>query len=195
MTDWRRRAREIAAEEGFDPDVFERQIDQESGFNPAAYNPSGASGIAQIIPRWHPGVDVWNPEESLRYAARWLTRLVARYDGSYKHALAAYNWGPGNADQWDGSRSKLPAETRHYLDVILGSGWPNPAGSRTAPKFVVAGTDGLGLRMREGPSLTANIVGLIAEGVTVVGESYAWRRVTIGNQTVWVADEFLREQP
>jgi hypothetical protein len=133
MADLREYARTAAARNGIDPGYFERQIDQESGFNPRAYNAgSGASGIAQIIERWHPGVDVWNPEASLDYAAG----LVAGYlkqTGSYPKALAAYNWGIGNVlgythngvtvPPWDGRRETLPAETRHYLDVILGPSW------------------------------------------------------------------------
>ena len=48
-------------------------IEQESGFRANAYNPSGATGIAQIIPKWHPeanpGVD---PHADIMYAAKFL---------------------------------------------------------------------------------------------------------------------------
>jgi hypothetical protein len=142
--DLREYARTAAMRNGIDPTYFERQIQQESGFNPRAYNAgSGASGIAQIIERWHPGVDVWNPEASLDYAAG----LVAGYlkqTGSYPKALAAYNWGIGNVlgythngvtvPPWDGRRETLPAETQHYLDVILGPGWE---GAPVQPQRVV----------------------------------------------------------
>lgn len=126
MADLRAYARQAAQRAGIDPDLFERQIQQESGFNPQAFNAgSGASGVAQIIARFHPGVDPWNPEASLDYAASWMAKLRQQY-GSYRKALAAYNWGPGNVAGWDGRRETLPAETRHYLDVILGPGWPEP---------------------------------------------------------------------
>lgn len=128
MPDYRQISRQIAAENGFDPDVFERLIRQESNFNPQAYNRgSGASGIAQIIPRWHPGVNVWDPVASMRYAANWLASMV-RNTGSMVYAVAAYNWGPGNASGWDRrSRSALPKETREYLDAIL-PGWDGGSG-------------------------------------------------------------------
>lgn len=126
MTDLHAYARGAATRAGIDPDLFERQIQQESGFNPDAYNASsGATGIAQIIARFHPNVDPRDPIASLDYAAHWLASMHASY-GSYKHALAAYNWGPGNVNRWNGQRATLPAETRNYLDVILGPGWPEP---------------------------------------------------------------------
>src|SRR5262249_6289468 len=42
------------------------------------------------------------------------------------------NWGPGNVARWDGRRETLPDETEHYLDVILGPGWPEPQAGGTA---------------------------------------------------------------
>jgi hypothetical protein len=128
MTDWQARTAEVAREVGIDPTFFTNQIRQESGFNPQAYNPSGASGIAQIIPRFHPGVDVWDAEASLQYAARLMKGYVEQY-GSWKRALIAYNWGSGNLAHWDGNDASLPAETRHYIEVILGSNGQAPPSS------------------------------------------------------------------
>lgn len=138
MADLRAYARERARARGINEDYFVRQIDQESGFNPQAYNAqSGASGIGQIIPRWHPGVDVWDAEASLDYAAGLVAGYLQQF-GSYPKAFAAYNWGSGNVGgyrkndgtivpPWDGRRATLPAETRHYLDVILGPSWDKEA--------------------------------------------------------------------
>ena len=132
MPDLRGYAREAASRAGCDPDLFERQIQQESGFDPDAFNPaSGAAGIAQLVPRFHPGVDPRDPLASLEYAARWMASLHQQY-GTYRRALAAYNWGPGNVAGWDGRSVTLPADTRHYLDVILGPGWPEPS-ERSGP--------------------------------------------------------------
>lgn len=117
-------ARDVAKAHNLNDDIIYRQFQQESGYNPKAYNEnSGASGIAQIIPKYHPAVDVWAPFESLTYAIGWMAQLLKTYDGSYVKALAAYNWGPGNVNKWDGRPESLPAETRHYLDVILGETW------------------------------------------------------------------------
>lgn len=127
MTDWSERTRQVGLMNRINPNLFWRQIRQESNFNPDAYNSrSGATGIAQIIARFHPGVDPRNPEASLQYASKWMFDLLQRYRGSWAKALAAYNWGPGNADSWNGQRGSLPAETRTYLDNILGSDWNHP---------------------------------------------------------------------
>jgi hypothetical protein len=133
MPDLHAYARAAAGRGGIDPDLFERQIQQESGFNPDAFNEgSGATGIAQIIPRFHPDVDPRDPLASLDYAAGWMGRLYRQY-GSYRKALMAYNWGPGNVQGWNGQPSGMPAETQHYLDAILGQGWPEPAQSPPSP--------------------------------------------------------------
>lgn len=137
MPDYRDYAIGAARRNGVPTEMFERQIAQESGFRPDAYNAgSGATGIAQIIKRWHPDVDPTDPIASLDYAAEMMAGY-RRQTGSWAKALAAYNWGIGNVlgytktdgtvvPPWDGRRDSLPAETRHYLDVILGEGWPEP---------------------------------------------------------------------
>ena len=45
--------------------LFLCQINQESGFNPTITSPAGAVGIAQIVPKWHPGVDPLDPFAAL----------------------------------------------------------------------------------------------------------------------------------
>ena len=56
---------------------------------------AGAVGIMQIVPRWHPDVDPFNPWDSIDYAGGYLKSLYKRF-GDYPKALAAYNWGQGN---------------------------------------------------------------------------------------------------
>jgi hypothetical protein len=114
MADWRRRTREIAQEAGVDPDLFEAQINQESGFNPTARSPAGASGIAQIMPAtargW--GVDPMNPEAALRAAARNMATYQKKY--GIEGALRAYNAGEGAIE-----KSKGYAETNNYVKTIM----------------------------------------------------------------------------
>jgi soluble lytic murein transglycosylase-like protein len=113
MVDYRELTRQAALQAHIDPDIFERQIKRESGFDPTAQNKiSGASGIAQIIPKWHPGVDVWNPWESLLYAANLVKSYLNKY-GNYDSALRAYNAGPNG--NWDNP------ETNAYVSAILGN--------------------------------------------------------------------------
>lgn len=119
-------ARQAASSAGIDPDLFVRQIQQESGFNPNAISPAGAIGIAQFMPataaQW--GIDPHNPGQSLRAAARYMAHYSASYGGDYAKALAAYNGGPGcvnYAVNMGGSNwiAYLPAETQNYIHVIL----------------------------------------------------------------------------
>jgi hypothetical protein len=116
MADYRAAARRAARREGLDPDVFERQIQQESGFSPTVRSPAGATGIAQIMPAtargW--GVDPLDPIASLNAAAKNMAGYVRKY-GGYENALRAYNAGPGAIE-----KSKGYAETNNYVKTILG---------------------------------------------------------------------------
>jgi soluble lytic murein transglycosylase-like protein len=120
-------ARQAAIEAGIPPDLFVRQINMESGFNPNAQSPAGAQGIAQFMPETARGlgIDPWNPEAALKAAAQLMARYQARYGGDYAKALAAYNAGSGTLQSalercglsW---QRCLPAETQHYIAVIMG---------------------------------------------------------------------------
>lgn len=125
MADWQTATRKAAEKYGLDPDVFERQIRQESSFNPNAVSGAGAIGIAQIMPAtaagW--GVNPHDPAASLDAAAKHMAQYVKQY-GSYRDALVAYNAGPGKVGQ------ALPAETQDYIRTILGGS--NPKVSTTA---------------------------------------------------------------
>ena len=112
---------------GISPEIFVRQINQESGFNAAAVSPVGAIGIAQFMPATAAGMgfDPHNPDVSLRMAALFMAQKQASYQGDEAKALAAYNAGDG-AVQTAVSRcgalwlSCTPQETQQYVAVILG---------------------------------------------------------------------------
>ena len=108
---------------GLPDNLLARLIQNESRYKPNATNPSGAQGIAQIIPRWHPGVDPFNPIEAIPYAAKYLARLHKRF-GSWDKALAGYNYGPTNVSKLINKYGKywklrLPIETKNYIWDIL----------------------------------------------------------------------------
>jgi soluble lytic murein transglycosylase-like protein len=133
-TDWRAYAAEAAQKAGIDPALFQRQIQQESGFDPNAHSGAGAQGIAQIVPSAHPGVDPMNPKAALDYAANWMRQLTDRYGGDARKALAAYNAGPGAVDTYGG----VPPfeETQRYVKTIYddaqaGAGWRTRAAARS----------------------------------------------------------------
>lgn len=60
-----------------------------------------------------------NPEIGQAFGRMYLDSMLARYDGDVVKALAAYNWGIRNVDNWDGDMSKLPEQTRNYIPNVL----------------------------------------------------------------------------
>lgn len=131
--DLRAYARGVAAQHGLDPDVFERQIQQESGFNPKAVSPAGAQGIAQFMPATAKGVgltDPFEPYSALEAAARHMADNLKNNGGDYARALAAYNAGQGAVNTHGG----VPpfAETQEYIRRILPNGQPAAPASPAA---------------------------------------------------------------
>jgi hypothetical protein len=62
-------------------------------------------------------------DERARVGRDYLAAMKKRY-GNTETALVAYNWGPGNTDNWlkkGGDFAKLPAETQNYVTKITGS--------------------------------------------------------------------------
>jgi soluble lytic murein transglycosylase-like protein len=100
-------------------DLFLRLIQQESGWNPNAVSPKGATGLAQLMPATARvlGVDIGDPEQNLDGGARYLRAMYDKF-GSWRLALAAYNAGPAAVEQHGG----IPpyAETKAYVIAILG---------------------------------------------------------------------------
>lgn len=114
---------------GIPENLLARLLYQESAFRPDVISgqvtsSAGALGIAQIIPRWHPGVDPLEPYGAIAYAGRYLAQLKQRF-GTWDKALAAYNWGQGNlatvitqsGAAWLDDAA-LPNETRNYVAAI-----------------------------------------------------------------------------
>jgi len=116
-----------ALEAGIPPDLFIRQIRQESNFNPSESSPQGDEGIAQFQPGTAAGlgIDPWDPVAALKGAAQLMSRYYKNY-GDYAKALAAYNGGSGNlatAMRNCGSSwlSCEPPVTQAYVHIIMGS--------------------------------------------------------------------------
>jgi soluble lytic murein transglycosylase-like protein len=104
-------------EHGLPANLLARQLQAESNFDPKAVSHAGAQGIAQFMPATARDlrVDPFNPFTAIDAAARYMRSL---YDqtGSWRDALAAYNWGIGNVLRKGTER--LPAETARYVASI-----------------------------------------------------------------------------
>lgn len=128
MTDWRAEARRIAVENGVNPDLFERLIQAESSFNPAARSQVGAQGFSQLMPATAAelGVDPSDPLQNLQGGARYLRQQIDRF-GNVPMALAAYNAGPTRVAR-AGGIPNIP-ETQDYVGKIMGSSMGGSGGA------------------------------------------------------------------
>jgi len=114
-------AKRMAATYNLPPEIFLRLINTESGFNPNAVSPKGATGLTQLMPNTAREMGVSNPNDitqNLEGGAKYLKKMLDKYNGNMELALAAYNAGPGNVDKFGG----VPpfAETQNYLFKMLG---------------------------------------------------------------------------
>lgn len=87
---------------GIEPGVLAGLLEVESKFDPMARSDAGAIGIAQIVPKWHPGVDPTDPIASINYAAKHLSELQRRFGGDMRLAALAYNAGESAIRQYNG---------------------------------------------------------------------------------------------
>jgi soluble lytic murein transglycosylase len=113
-----------------DPALLAAVIYQESKFEPDVKSSAGAIGLMQLQPATAKGIalhtggsrfvvkDLYDPELNVRYGAWYLRHLLDRYHDE-RTALAAYNAGQANVDEWLDNGSGIEfAETRHYVSKI-----------------------------------------------------------------------------
>ena len=106
-------------------------IYRESKFEPDVVSDSGAIGLMQLLPETAEGIalntggsrfqvdDLRDPEINVRYGAFYLRRLLRKYDDE-RLALAAYNAGQANVDEWRAAgRGIVFEETREYVEDVL----------------------------------------------------------------------------
>lgn len=103
-----------------DADLIRSVIQQESAGQKDAVSPVGAKGLMQLMDSTAKEVGVSNafdPRQNVMGGTAYLKKLLNRFGGSEKLALAAYNAGPGNVEKFGG----LPPfkETQNYVKSIL----------------------------------------------------------------------------
>lgn len=82
----------------------------------------GALGLMQLMPDTARDLGV-NPRDAkgnIEGGAKYLTQLLAHYQGNIDDALAAYNWGVGNVDKRLAAGKKFPAQVQGYVDSVKG---------------------------------------------------------------------------
>ncbi len=155
------------------PDLMQALIREESAFNPSARSPTGALGLAQLMPQTAFAVArelkvnltttslLLEPQHNIQLGSAYLGSLHKRFDGNPAYAVASYNAGPGAVDRW---RARFPdseldewveqipiEETRHYVKRVLGSASAyqfisNERGSLTTLAFGTRGSNNTGSR-------------------------------------------------
>lgn len=126
--------RQQAAEKHVDASLIAAVIYAESRFEDQT-SKAGARGLMQITPatateieRLSGGTtfkltDLSDPEINIRYGTFYLHELLVRYDGNEVAAVAAYNAGPTQVDEWGGRQltiDEIPLEeTRGYVADVL----------------------------------------------------------------------------
>lgn len=95
-------------------------IHAESGFNPHAVSPKGASGLMQLMPataRRYGVQDIFDPQQNVGAGVRYLKDLLKMFDNNPHLALAAYNAGENSVIRFGG----IPPypETTQYVSKVL----------------------------------------------------------------------------
>ena len=128
-------------ENGIDPLLTFAIIKAESNFNKNVISKSGAVGLMQLMESTAEeagakiGEDIsvkealYNPERNIMIGTSYFAHLLERYEDNYLLALAAYNAGIGNVDNWirdgiikkDGSNiENIPyKKTNNYVRKIV----------------------------------------------------------------------------
>ena len=101
---------DAASKEGMSPLLLLSLVRQESFYDPDAGSGAGALGLTQVVPSTGESIatalgvtdfaadDLFRPKVSLRFGAHYLAEQLSEFNGDAYHALAAYNGGPGAAN-------------------------------------------------------------------------------------------------
>lgn len=106
---------------GVDSAFVHAVVSAESGFNPRAISPKGASGLMQLMPATAQryGVkDIMDPVENIHGGVKYLKDLLAMFNGNWELAAAGYNAGE-NAVIRHGNRIPPYAETVNYVPKVM----------------------------------------------------------------------------
>jgi soluble lytic murein transglycosylase-like protein len=112
--------RQAAEENQLDFALVKAIMHVESAFNPYAVSHKGALGLMQLLPetaRRYGTYDVYDPQENIRAATRYLKDLNAMFNNKQALVIAAYNAGENAVARYKG----IPPyqETQLYVRKVL----------------------------------------------------------------------------
>ena len=126
---------QYAAEYGVPEAVIYTMLKVESNFDSTKHGEHDKIGLLQLTPALYVrlateahdaemnAAALYDPDTNIRYGTYYLSYLYQRY-GNWDAALAAYNGGLGNADDWVDENGKLSVndipfrETRNYVKKV-----------------------------------------------------------------------------
>jgi len=127
--------RQQAEDKGLDPALIAAVIYAESRFREGQTSEADARGLMQVTPDTAQAIadesggtaftveDLADPQINISYGSFYLRDLLTQYDGNLVAALAAYNAGSGQVDEWGGAALQLGdiefPETRAYVEQVL----------------------------------------------------------------------------
>jgi len=131
----------ISRSNGLDPFLVAALIRQESEFQASAVSRAQAVGLMQVLPssgkqlartthfRYTSPKQLLAPATNLRLGTLMFRRLLDHYDGHVEYALAAYNAGGGQVEEWRSNLTygdmptfveSIPfTETRDYVQAVI----------------------------------------------------------------------------
>ena len=103
-----------AAAHGVDPYLVAAVIETESGWDPDARSSQGARGLMQLMPETardmvikgivdgdaYSAENLEDPATNIEFGCAYLSYLIRYFSGATDRAIAAYNAGMGNVDDW-----------------------------------------------------------------------------------------------
>jgi soluble lytic murein transglycosylase-like protein len=105
---------------GVEAALIQAIIMAESSYNPRAVSNRGAAGLMQLMPATADSMgvkDKFDPEHNIDGGVRYFKRMLVRFDGDTRLALAAYNAGARKVRQYNG----IPPykATRSYIARVF----------------------------------------------------------------------------
>ena len=122
-----------ATRHGVDPYLVAAVIETESGWDESAKSSRGAEGLMQLMPETardmialglvdasYDASNLGDPATNIEFGCAYLSYLIRYFNGSTDKAIAAYNAGMGNVEQWTQGETSLQdaitcPETKAYL--------------------------------------------------------------------------------
>ncbi len=107
---------------GLEPALVHAVIKAESGYNPNAVSPKGATGLMQLMPdtaKRYGVTNISDPQQNIQGGTRYLADLLRMFNNNLELAIAGYNAGEG-AVMKAGNKVPNYNETLNYVPKVLG---------------------------------------------------------------------------